>query len=194
MALSMWREVRRAEGDIATADLGIDQLRFRAIGKRGGVGHAFSSDDAKRAAKRGLSMATGLDGSTVDHHFDVLAQVHRNRFWLGLRLNSLPLAPQATAVHLCARDAKACSVEAACVPRSVAAAAEGISIGVEGSALEMSLQPGGWSSGERGGGGGEGPGQRGRRRTGGPGGVCAVGWQPDALVGLDGGATCGAGD
>ena len=97
-ALEMWRAVVRAEvADASIASLPRHALVFRALGKRGGKGHSFSSDEAKRAAKQGLTEATGCAGSTADFHFDLLAQVHRNRFWLGLRLNRQPLAPQPTA-------------------------------------------------------------------------------------------------
>ena len=48
--------------------------------------------DAKRAAKQGLSSATGLCGSSSTFDFEILAQVHCNRFWLGLRLNRTALA------------------------------------------------------------------------------------------------------
>ena len=95
-ALELWRAVCRvaADGREAAAALPTAALVFRAIGKRGGRGHTFSSDDAKRAAKQGLTAASGLNGSTSDYHFDIVAQVHCNRFWLGLRLTGAPLAPQ----------------------------------------------------------------------------------------------------
>ena len=115
-AIELWRAVTRLgaaesrEGYAAiasAASLPTRSLVFRAIGKRGGKGHDFTSDDAKRAAKRGLSSAVGLDGSTAAHHLDVLAQVHRNRFWLGLRLNRHPLAPLHDAPPAATRDAEA---------------------------------------------------------------------------------------
>ena len=81
-ALELWRAANPE-----MASLPRDALAFRCLGKRGGRGHTFTSDDAKRAAGRGLGAATGLPGSTRDYHFDVLAQVHCNRCWVGLRLN-----------------------------------------------------------------------------------------------------------
>ena len=83
-AIELWRAVCRLTGLVSEAETPRASLVFRALGKRGGRGHHFTSDDAKRAAKRGLSSAIGLSGSTSAAHFDVLAQVHRNRFWLGL--------------------------------------------------------------------------------------------------------------
>ena len=59
--------------------------------------YTFSSDDAKRAAASGLAAATGLRRSTKDFDFDVVAQVHRARCWIGLRLNRAPLAVRAAA-------------------------------------------------------------------------------------------------
>ena len=99
-AIDLWRAFGRLEGrPEATLETATAQLIFRALGKRGGRGHTFTSDDAKRAAKQGLTAATGLAGSSSKElaHLDVLAQVHCNRFWLGLRLNRIPLAPQPTA-------------------------------------------------------------------------------------------------
>ena len=99
-AIDLWRALGRLEGrPEATLETATAQLIFRALGKRGGRGHTFTSDDAKRAAKQGLTAATGLAGSSSKElaHLDVLAQVHCNRFWLGLRLNRIPLAPQPTA-------------------------------------------------------------------------------------------------
>ena len=93
-SVALWRAVSHSNGLHELAATPGDMLVFRAIGKRGGRGHGFSSDEAKRAAKAGLSSAFGLNGSTACYHFDVLAQVHCNRFWLGLRLNRAPLAPQ----------------------------------------------------------------------------------------------------
>ena len=89
-ALRLWRAV----GGSTTPDAA---LGFRALGKRGGKGHTFSSDDAKRAAASGLAAATGLRRSTKDFDFDVVAQVHRARCWIGLRLNRKPLAVRAAA-------------------------------------------------------------------------------------------------
>lgn len=51
-------------GDVAAASTPTDSLVLRCLGKRGGRGHGFTSDDAKRASKTGLSRATGLSGST----------------------------------------------------------------------------------------------------------------------------------
>ena len=99
-AIALWRVVAQLEGrDASAVATPTDQLVFRSIGKRGGRGHDFTSDEAKRAAKEGLTAATGLGGSSSKElaHLDVLAQVHCNRFWLGLRLNRTPLAPQPTA-------------------------------------------------------------------------------------------------
>lgn len=94
-ALLLWRASCRAFGDPdakAAADLPSHELVYRALGKRGGHGHGFSSDEAKRVAGRGLGAAVGISGSTSAYHLDVLAQVHCNRFWLGLRLNRQTLA------------------------------------------------------------------------------------------------------
>lgn len=97
-AIDLWRAIARREGRKDIASMPTEALVFRALGKRGGRGHDFSSDDAKRAAKAGLTEATGLSGSSDKETsaLDVLAQVHCNRFWLGLRLNRQPLAPQPT--------------------------------------------------------------------------------------------------
>ena len=80
-ALTLWRALTAAD-TCSTADrreaaatLPDRALVFRAVGKRGGKGHSFSSDEAKRAAKRGLTEATGCLGSTGTYHFEVLAQV-----------------------------------------------------------------------------------------------------------------------
>ena len=76
-ALCLWRTLALTSGDaseIASAALPTDKLVFRARGRRGGRGHGFSSDEAKRAAGRGLRLATGLSGATADFHLDVLAQ------------------------------------------------------------------------------------------------------------------------
>ena len=75
-ALALWREVKRRSGDEELAALPRDALVFRTRGKRGGRGHGFSSDEAKRAAGRGLKQATGLPGSTTSFHLDLMAQVH----------------------------------------------------------------------------------------------------------------------
>lgn len=94
-ALLLWRAVCRASADAdarAAASLPSDQLVYRALGKRGGRGHKFTSDEAKRAAGRGLGTAIGICGSTSAYDLDILAQVHCNRFWLGLRLNRKTLA------------------------------------------------------------------------------------------------------
>ena len=94
-ALALWRAASEASSSAAAVDaaaLPTARLVFRCLGKRGGRGHSFTSDEAKRAAGRGLSAATGLSGSTRDFHFDVLAQVHCNRCWLGLRINRQPLS------------------------------------------------------------------------------------------------------
>ena len=81
------------------------KLVFRCLGKRGGRRHDFSSDDAKRAAGRGLkAAAVGLSGSTRDYHFDVLTQVHCNRCWLGLRVNKQPLRVAAVAASGTGRE------------------------------------------------------------------------------------------
>ena len=85
-AVPLWRAMddeKRADSPAAV---------FRARGKRGGR-HAFSSDDAKRAFAEGLKVAApALSGSTKAFDLDVLAQVHDNRCWLGLRLNDAPLS------------------------------------------------------------------------------------------------------
>ena len=80
-ALTLWRALTAAD-TCSTADrreaaatLPDRALVFRAVGKRGGKGHSFSSDEAKRAAKRGLTEATGCLGSTGTYHFEVLSQV-----------------------------------------------------------------------------------------------------------------------
>eukprot|EP01079_Euglenida_sp_SAG-EU17-18_P007043 gene7043-6685_t len=104
------------------------ELVFRSLGKRGGRGHTFSSDDAKRAAKAGLTAATGLSGSSskADSHFDVLAQVHCNRFWLGLRLNRTPFVidqPEAGA-GAAAGDAGPCKQAGTRRQRQAAGSAE----------------------------------------------------------------------
>jgi hypothetical protein len=101
-AVELWRAACRASSDAAAVEaaaLPMTELVFRCLGKRGGRRHDFSSDDAKRAAGRGLkAAAVGLSGSTRDYHFDVLTQVHCNRCWLGLRVNKQPLrAATATA-------------------------------------------------------------------------------------------------
>ena len=80
-ALTLWRQLTAADTGStadrreAAATLPDRELVFRAVGKRGGKGHCFSSDEAKRAAKRGLTEATGCLGSTGTYHFEVLAQV-----------------------------------------------------------------------------------------------------------------------
>ena len=94
-AIRLWRALGAAAGDArveAAAGLSQRDLVFRARGKRGGRGHGFSSDEAKRAAAVGFGAASGMGGSTREFHVDVLAQVHDNNFWLGLRLNSSPLS------------------------------------------------------------------------------------------------------
>ena len=79
-AVELWRAACRASSDAAAVEaaaLPVTKLIFRCLGKRGGRRHDFSSDDAKRAAGRGLkAAAVGLSGSTRDYHFDVLTQVH----------------------------------------------------------------------------------------------------------------------
>ena len=99
-AIKLWRAIRRIEACDTAHPEEQSALVFRAVGKRGGRGHDFTSDDAKRAAKAGLTEATGLLGSTSTWDFEILAQVHNNRFWLGLRLNRKPLAPQQPAKPL----------------------------------------------------------------------------------------------
>ena len=96
-AISLWREMCRLDGRTEIADIPTDQLVVRLLGKRGGRGHDFSSDEAKRAAKEGFTQATGIQGSTSTFDFEVLCQVHKNRVWLGLRLNAAPLAPRMAA-------------------------------------------------------------------------------------------------
>ena len=100
-AVELWRAACRASSDAAAVEaaaLPMTKLVFRCLGKRGGRRHDFSSDDAKRAAGRGLkAAAVGLSGSTRDYHFDVLTQVHCNRCWLGLRVNKQPLRVAAVA-------------------------------------------------------------------------------------------------
>jgi len=94
-ALALWREFCQISDDQIVAQhatIAEHALVFRSKGKRGGRGHSFSSDDAKRAAVRGLKAATALNGSTSTYHLDVLAQVHNNNFWFGLRLNPGPLS------------------------------------------------------------------------------------------------------
>ena len=100
-AVELWRAACRASSDAAAveaATLPLTKLVFRCLGKRGGRRHDFSSDDAKRAAGRGLkAAAVGLSGSTRDYHFDVLTQVHCNRCWLGIRVNKHPMRAAAEA-------------------------------------------------------------------------------------------------
>ena len=100
-AVELWRAACRASSDAAAVEaaaLPVTKLIFRCLGKRGGRRHDFSSDDAKRAAGRGLkAAAVGLSGSTRDYHFDVLTQVHCNRCWLGIRVNKHPLRAAAEA-------------------------------------------------------------------------------------------------
>ena len=131
-AVDMWRAMVRlspqlAEDPIvsAAAMLPTAELVFRARGKRGGK-HDFSSDDAKRAAKRGLTSATGLSGSTQSHQLEVIAQVHCNRFWLGLRLNRAPLAPQPPPSGSSNAEAVAAPAVAAATATATAAAAVSI--------------------------------------------------------------------
>ena len=96
-AIALWRAMRlleSSEGGAPPPSEDTSSLVFRSLGKRGGRGHDFSSDEAKRAAKHGLTAATGLAGSSSTFDFEIMAQVHHNRFWLGLRLNRAPLAPQ----------------------------------------------------------------------------------------------------
>ena len=77
-ALALWRAFAHASADgaaIAAAAIPSDQLVVRVRGKRGGGIHDFSSDEAKRSAKEGFSIATGLKGSTKHFQLDLLAQV-----------------------------------------------------------------------------------------------------------------------
>lgn len=72
-----------------------EPLAFRVMSKRGGK-QPFTSDDAKRAAAKGLATGAGtsslLRPSVSEFHVLMLAHVHLKSCWLGLVLNAYPLS------------------------------------------------------------------------------------------------------